>query len=75
MEIIMTKPFVLDSSEIEAVSGGSSLPPITPIKHRVLQAEDMYGDTMSVEDWMDYMADDVPNHGCDPHDFPGGRGN
>lgn len=68
----MTKPFILTSSEIAAVSGGST-PAIAPLKHQTLQAEDMYGNTMSVEAWMDYMAYDVPR-GADPHDFPGGRG-
>jgi hypothetical protein len=62
----------LDPTEIQAVSGG--LPAIQPVKHAPVMAEDMYGDKMDVDRWMDYMADDVPNHGADPHDFPGGRG-
>jgi hypothetical protein len=69
----MSRPITLDPTEIDAVSGG--LPAIQPIKHGPVMAEDMYGDKMSAEAWMDYMADDVPNRGADPFDFPGGRGN
>jgi hypothetical protein len=63
--------FTLDPAETEAVSGG--LPTIQPVRHAPLMAEDMYGDAMDVDRRMDYVADDGPRRGADPHDFPGGR--
>jgi hypothetical protein len=75
----MTDLVTLNASEIAAVSGGAAAPAIQPVKPREVLPQDMYGNTMSVEAWMDYQANVLPNFpaphdGYDPHDFPGGRG-
>lgn len=69
----------LNANEIAAVSGGAGAPAIQPVKPREVLPEDMYGNTMSVEAWMDYQRNVLPNYpaphdGYDPFDFPGGRG-
>jgi len=75
----MTELVTLNANEIAAVSGGGGAPPIQPVKPREVLPQDMYGNTMSVEAWMDYQANVLPNFpashdGYDPFDFPGGRG-
>jgi hypothetical protein len=76
---MMTDLTTLNASEVAAVSGGGGAPAIGPVKPQEVLAQDMYGNTMSVEAWMDYQANVLPNYpnphdGYDPHDFPGGRG-
>ena len=68
----------MGSVEIVAVSGGSA-PAISPVKPKEVLPQDMYGNTMSVEAWMDYQAnvlpdDPAPHDGYDRSHFPAGRG-
>lgn len=51
----------LSATDIARIAGGT----IGPIKHTVPQAQDMYGNTMSIEEWMDRQLDTTKN----PHDF------
>ena len=51
----------LSTDDVARIAGGN----ISPIKHKPPQAEDMYGNTMSMEEWMDRQLDTTK----DPHDF------
>jgi hypothetical protein len=52
----MTELVTLNANEVAAVSGGGGAPPIQPVKPREVLPQAMYGNTMSVEAWMDYQA-------------------
>jgi hypothetical protein len=53
----------------------SNPPPVGPLKLHVPVAQDVYGDTMSVEEWMDWTSrPHDPTSGDSIFDFPGGRG-
>ena len=72
--IVENKQFrLLDESEITAVSGG-----IGRITTEPLQAEDMYGNKLSPQEYMDFQIALANSHGgdvgpdygyADPHDF------
>ena len=49
----------LTRDDIARVAGAG----IGPIVTKVPQAQDMYGNTMSHEDWMDYMVGHIHSHG------------
>ena len=65
---------VLTADQISHVSGGAT-PAITPVKPIEVKAQDMYGNTMSAED---YAAWTAREHdwwlGDNINDFPGGKG-
>lgn len=66
---------VLSNAQLNTVSGGSSLPKPQTLKLKEVLPQDMYGDTMSIEAWMDWTAQEHdPANGDSIHDFPGGRG-
>lgn len=61
----------LSQQDIEQVHGAGMV-------RKPLQAEDMYGNTMSIEEWMDRQIAVANSNGVlDPHDFysPGYNGN
>ena len=60
---------VLTSDEINLVSGGGVNGGIGPVSQKVLQFEDMWGNTMSHEAHMDWIIGQVPPVD-DPHRFP-----
>jgi hypothetical protein len=63
----------LTAAELDAVAGGIGISPVAPV--REVLAQDMYGNTMSAEDYMDWTArEHDPANGDSIHDFPGGRG-
>ena len=51
----------LSTDDVTRVAGGN----IAPIKHKTPQVQDMYGNTMSIGEWMDRQLDTTK----DPHDF------
>ena len=70
----MSKIRSLIPEELEAIAGGIN-PGIGPIKPLDVQAQDMYGDTMSAWDYMDWTAREHNFEAGDSiHDFPGGAG-
>lgn len=65
-----TLGYKLSPEQMDKVHAGIS--PVTPV--RVLP-QDMYGDTMSWEAWMNWTArPHDPANGDSIHDFPGGAG-
>ena len=55
--------------------GGGAVPGITPVKPIEVKAQDLYGDTMSVEDYTAWTAREHDwQLGDSIHDFPGGKG-
>lgn len=61
---------LLTADQASQVVGG-----IGPVKPLNVQAQDLYGNTMSVEDYMDWTArEHDPVNGDSIHDFPGGAG-
>jgi hypothetical protein len=70
----MTTLTILNHNEIAAVSGGSA-PPIKKLELQVVLPQDMYGNTMSRDDWDIWTArEHDPANGDSIHDFPGGPG-
>ena len=71
----MTTLTILKPNEIAADSGGSALPPIKKLELKVVLPQDIYGDTMSRDDWDVWTGrEHDPVHGDSIHDFPGGLG-
>jgi hypothetical protein len=63
----------LTPTELQAVAGGIA-PPIQPFTPPTeVLAEDIYGDTMSIEDWMAHVGSGGGSTGS-IFDFPGGKG-
>ena len=63
---------LLTADQATQVGGGIG---ISPVKPMTVQAQDMYGNTMSAEDYMNWTArEHDPANGDSIHDFPGGRG-
>jgi hypothetical protein len=60
----------------ESASPAASNPPsISPINLQQVLAQDLFGDTMSMEEWMDWTArEHDPVNGDSIFDFPGGAG-
>jgi hypothetical protein len=53
----------------------SSRPPIGPAEMPEILPQDLYGDTLSVEEWAEWTArEHDPANGDSIFDFPGGRG-
>jgi hypothetical protein len=66
------KVVLLTADQVSQVAGGISISPVKPL---VVEAQDMYGNTMSIEDYMNWTArEHDPAGGDSIHDFPGGRG-
>lgn len=62
----------LTPTELQAVAGGIA-PPIQPVTPPTeVLAEDIYGDTMSVQEWMDWVGSYHSTGSI--FDFPGGKG-
>jgi len=63
----------LAPAELNAVAGGIGISPLPAVTE--VRAQDMYGNTMSAEDYMNWTArEHDPANGDSIHDFPGGRG-
>ena len=61
---------LLTADQASQVGGG-----IGPVAARTIEAQDMYGNTMSIEDYMNWTArEHDPVNGDSIHDFPGGPG-
>jgi hypothetical protein len=64
---------LLTADQASQVGGGLS--PLVPVKVLQVQAQDMYGNTMSAEDYMEWTRrEHDPANGDSIHDFPGGPG-
>jgi len=74
MNTTQGKMVVLTAEELSQVGGGAA-PGIGPVKPPEVKAQDMYGNTMSAED---YAAWTAREHywwlGDNINDFPGGKG-
>jgi hypothetical protein len=75
LDVVRDVAFGVNSGCEEGSQAASSLPPIGPAKMPEILPQDLYGDTMSIEEWMDWTArEHNPTGGDSIHDFPGGRG-
>ena len=75
LDLARAVDFGADSGSAEGSQSASSLPPIGPAEMPEILPQDMYGDTMSIEEWMDWTSrEHDPANGDSIHDFPGGRG-
>ena len=63
---------LLTAEQASQVGGGIGIGPVKPLN---VQPQDLYGDTMSMEDYMDWTArEHDPANGDSIFDFPGGAG-
>ena len=74
MNATQDKIVVLTLDQAAQVGGGAN-PGITPVKPIEVKAQDLYGNTMSIEDWTAWTArEHDPANGDSIFDFPGGKG-
>ena len=63
---------LLTADQASQVAGGIGISPVAPLK---VEAQDLYGNTMSIDEYMDWTArEHDPANGDSIHDFPGGAG-
>ncbi len=72
LNAMQEKVVLLTADQVAQVAGGIGISPVAP---RKVLPQDLYGDTMSMEDYMDWTArEHDPVNGDSIHDFPGGAG-